>query len=107
MFNLKECNYHCIIVMQGNEIIGGIIGDYLWECNCGVIEFIVVDPKKRRLHIASKLISILFYYFNDDSKIFYNDNDKCIDYFFFEFENPNKVDLQIKGHCINRLKFWK
>ena len=29
MFNLKECNYHCIIVMQGNEIIGGIIGDYL------------------------------------------------------------------------------
>ena len=98
MFNIKECNYHCIIVLQENEIIGGIIGDYLCECNCGVIEFIVVNPNKRRLHIASNLISIIFNYFND--------NEKCIDYCFFECENPNKVDLKNKNDCINRLHFW-
>ena len=106
MFNIKECNYHCIIVLQENEIIGGIIGDYLCECNCGVIEFIVVNPKKRRLHIASNLISIIFNYFNEYTKLYYNDNEKCIDYCFFECENPNKVDLKNKNDCINRLHFW-
>ena len=94
IINIKQSNYHCIIALYENEIIGGIIGDYFCECNCGVIEFIVVDKKKRRLHIASNLISNLFNYFNEDAKLYYNDKKKCVDYCFFECENPNKVDLK-------------
>ena len=103
---IKEYKYYCIIALYENEIIGGIIGDYFCECNCGIIEFIVVNQKKRRLHIASNLMSNLFNYFNEDAKLYYNDKKKCIDYCFFECENPNKVDSKIKNYCIDRLHIW-
>ena len=103
---IKECKYYCIIVLYENEIIGGIIADYLCEINCGVIEFIVINKKKRRLHIASNLLSILFNYFNEDAQEFYNDKKKCVDYCFFECENPNKIDSKIKNNCVDRLHFW-
>lgn len=102
---IKECEYHCIVAIQGDDIVGGIIGDYLSECNSGVIEFVVVDPEKRKLHIASGLISHLYNSFNKDAKK-YNENLRTIDYCFFECENPDKVDASIKEQCVTRLGFW-
>ena len=110
MIESNKNNYHCIIAISENEkendIIGGIIGDYFWECNSGVIEYIVVSPNKRKMNIGSSLISILFDYFNEDAKISSNNIFNSFDFCFFECENPNKVNLDIKDLCLSRCHFW-
>lgn len=105
MHPINECEYHCIIATQGNEIVGGILGDYLAECNSAACEFVVVNSKKRNLHVGTQLINKLIDSCNNDANR-YDKKRKTIDYCFFECENPYKVDPKIKEQCISRLKFW-
>lgn len=105
MHPIKECEYHCIIATQGDEIIGGILGDYFAECNSAACEFVVVNSKKRNLHVGSRLINRLIDSCNTDANI-YDNKLRTIDYCFFECENPYKVTPDKKEQCISRLKFW-
>lgn len=98
--------YHCVLAIVGQEIVGGIIGDYFSDCNCGVIEFVVVEQDKRKQHIGSGLISNLINFFNKDAKKILS-GQRNIDYCFFEVENPDKVREDMKENCIRRLQFWK
>lgn len=100
-----ECEYHCIIAMQGESIVGGIMGDYFSECNSAACEFVVVNKSKRNLNVGTYLMSKFIDVCNNDANT-YDDSRRTIDYCFFECENPNKVDPAIKDQCIGRLKFW-
>ena len=105
MHPIKECEYHCVIATKGNDIVGGILGDYFAECNSAAIEFVVVNSKERGLHIGTHLINRFIDFCNNDANIFNNKN-RCIDYCFFECENPYKVDSDLRDNCIRRLHFW-
>ena len=106
VYKSGEYKYYCIIALKEREIYGGIIGDYFGKCNCGVIEYIVVNPRKRYLHIGTNLINKLINNFNEDAKIYHKYLINHIDYCFFECENPNKVSSDIKNICISRNHFW-
>lgn len=101
----KECEYHCIIATMGNEIVGGIIGDYFVKDNSGVIEFVVVSPERRHQRIGTRLVSNLVDFFNADAL---NHNGKSkIDYYFFEVEDPKKMENETaRNICEMRLAFW-
>ena len=105
MHPIKECEYHCVIATQGNQIVGAILGDYFAECNSSAIEFIVVNKKMRNLHIGTHLINRFIDFCNNDANI-YDNNNRIIDYCFLECENPDRVKESIKENCIDRLKFW-
>ena len=102
---IKNYHYYCIISICENIIIGGIIGDYFGDCNSGLIEFIVINPKMRLMYLGSNLISLLIKLFNGDARK-YNDNFENIEYCYLECDNPNKVDAHEKEVCISKRKFW-
>lgn len=104
--NTPGVTFHITLALLGEHIVGGIIGDYYSSCNSGVIEFVVVGKEHRHQRVAKGLISHLVDQFNMDANRIIRK--RSIDYYFFEAENPDKVnDLKVKTIRKNRLEFWK
>ena len=49
-------DYHVLLLFERGELRGGSIADYLAEVDTGVIEFLVVDPKRRRAGLGRALL---------------------------------------------------
>lgn len=102
----NDCRFYCVLSIYENEVIGGIIGDYIAETNCGYIQFIVVSPKKRRIHLGTKTVNYFIEVSHEIARGFHPDV-SGVDYFFFEVEDPNKVEESDKDDSLKRLLFWK
>ena len=49
-------NYHVIVALDDDTPIGGVITDYLYEPNAGVIEYLVILPEHRRKGLGRRLL---------------------------------------------------
>jgi GNAT superfamily N-acetyltransferase len=49
-------NYHVVVVLDGDEPIGGAISDYLLEPNAGAIEYLVIQPDYRGMALGGRLL---------------------------------------------------
>jgi GNAT superfamily N-acetyltransferase len=97
--------YLCVIAVKGEKIIGGIIGDYYWRSNSGLIEYIVVDSEERGKRIASSLMTRLTDEMSERAKKYKHE---MIDYCFLEVENPVRFDdPELRKNANDRLGFWE
>ncbi|MGI6787847.1 MAG: GNAT family N-acetyltransferase [Acholeplasmataceae bacterium] len=97
-------NYHIIIGTIGDEIVGGIIGDYFEEINSGVIEFVVVNEKYRMKNNGKKLVNEMIRIFNEDAN---RNGHKEINYVFIEAENQLIVPEELLFEAKLSTNFWK
>jgi GNAT superfamily N-acetyltransferase len=49
-------NYHVVVVLDGDQPVGGSICDYLVEPNAGVIEYLVIQPGHRGTGLGGHLL---------------------------------------------------
>lgn len=101
---LKSENHHDIILAtQNGELAGGIVFDYFKGCNCGLIEYVVVDNKYRGMRIAKKLVS------KATAMMTHYAGSKGINAIFIEVEDPDKLvglDAQAAVDNYKRLQLW-
>jgi len=50
-------NYHVVLALSGERIVGGAIADYLADPNAGVVEFLVVAPDRRGAGLGRRLLA--------------------------------------------------
>lgn len=107
MMNERDDCRHDILIAKtkDNEIVGGAIGDYFRDTNCGFLEYIVVNPKMRKLKYGTNILMQMISTMNEDSKKLVNKNN--IEFLFFDAEDPEKVPDNLMETAVNRLKFWK
>jgi GNAT superfamily N-acetyltransferase len=55
--NGHHCDYHVVLVLDGDEIVGGSISDYFEASNSAVIEFITIAPDRQARGIGTWLLS--------------------------------------------------
>lgn len=101
---LKSKNHHDILLAyQGDELAGGIVYDYFEDSNCGIFEYIVVDPKYRGMRVAKKLIS------KATAELCSYAKNNHLDAIFIEIEDPEKLknlDAQAALDNYRRLQLW-
>lgn len=97
-----KAEYHCLLACVDGQVVGGIIGDYFAECNCGIVEFLVVDELYRRHDLGRELFGRMREQFHRDAG--YCGYEQGTDYCFFETENPWKLDKADRSKGIQRLK---
>jgi GNAT superfamily N-acetyltransferase len=52
----KNNNYHVVVLLDGDDLIGGAIADYLFEPNAGVIEYFIIQPDHREKGVGRRLL---------------------------------------------------
>lgn len=52
----QKNNYHVVVVLEGDELIGGAIATYLFTPNAGVIEYLIVQPDHRKEGVGRRLL---------------------------------------------------
>ena len=53
----SACDYHVVLVVDGDDIIGGSISDYFAPSNSAVIEFITVAVDRQTAGVGSRLLA--------------------------------------------------
>ena len=53
-FGSEGDNYHILLVQHNDEVAGGAVFDYSAKCNCGFLEYIVID---KAMHGRKRLIN--------------------------------------------------
>lgn len=91
----KNNSYH-ILVFLDKDILGGIIYDYFYEENCGLIEYIVTNPKEKRGGIASYMFNKTCELLNKEAQ---SKKNKKLDFVCCE------VEKEINGKKANHY-FW-
>ena len=97
-----KAEYHCLLVCIEGQVVGGIIGDYFAECNCGIVEFLIVAEAYRRHDLGRELFCRLREQFYLDAVCYGYKHG--MDYCFFETENPFKLGGADEDKGIQRLK---
>jgi hypothetical protein len=52
----KNNNYHVVVLLDGDDLIGGAIADYLFDPNAGVIEYFIIQPDHREKGVGRRLL---------------------------------------------------
>lgn len=98
-------NYHIIFaISETGETAGGVIADYLAVPNCGVIEFVVVDPGQRGQGLGKLLIEDIALRFAEDA---HRAGHRQLDAISGEVNDPYRrceVDEHLDGFA--RLQLW-
>ena len=97
-----RAEYHCMLACMNGRVVGGIIGDYFAEGNCGVVEFLIVSKLLRKNCFGRELLAYLTEQFHRDARGY--GYVQGMDYCFFETENPWKRDVTVRNTGIQRLK---
>jgi GNAT superfamily N-acetyltransferase len=54
-----QCQYRIMLLLEGDQPVGGSISDYFAPSNTGVIEFLVIAPEYRRLGVGTDLLAVV------------------------------------------------
>jgi GNAT superfamily N-acetyltransferase len=81
-------NYHVVLLLLDDEVIGGSVSDYLADPNTGVIEFLVVAPGSRRRGAGGRLLRWTEEAVAADAR---TRAGRALDYVVAEMEDPFKV----------------
>jgi GNAT superfamily N-acetyltransferase len=52
----KNNNYHVVVILDRDIIVGGSIANYLFEPNAGVIEYLIIQPDYRAKGVGQRLL---------------------------------------------------
>ena len=101
---LKSNNHHdMIFAYQNGQIVGGIVFDWFASCNCGLIEYLVVDNQFRGMRIAQRLVA------KATAQMSHYAGKKPLNAIFIEIEDPEKLTgltAQAAFDNYRRLKLW-
>ncbi len=93
-------NYHVVLIAENDQIIGGIICDYLVEPNAGVIEYIAVKEDNRSFGVGTRIYQHALELLRMDAK---KNNKSDIDYVLCEIERFNPPINQAQ---LIQFKLW-
>jgi GNAT superfamily N-acetyltransferase len=90
----EKNNYHVVVLLDGDQPIGGSISDYLDEPNAGVIEYFVVQPEHRGQGLGRRLLE-------ETERLLHLDADKSrnrlLDWIVAEMDDPYVTPAPTSG----------
>ena len=87
-------NYHVVVMLDGDTLIGGCISDYLVEPNAGVVEYLVVEPDQRGRGRGDQLIEHTERLLHEDAE---KSRGRRLDWIVSEMDDPYVTPAPTSG----------